>query len=141
MFHRPKVSTVDRLDALTKALEAASQLLDWAAQEIVTIPFEPKGEILGLAVSAISAVTDLKLKLYELRPHLLPSHMKGDQPHRPGNAIYDDTNPLSMNASEEVAILAAIKVLEGIAAPNKNVHLTQLAASELPKLRSLLNET
>lgn len=132
---------MDRLDGLTKALEAASQLLDWAAQEIVAIPFEPKAENLGIAVSAISAVSDLRLKLYELRPQLLPSHMKGKQLQRPRNAIYDDTNPLPVNASEEIAILAAIKVIEGIAAPNKNVHLTQLAASELPKLRSLLNET
>jgi hypothetical protein len=132
---------VDRVDALTKALEAASQLLDWAAQEIVAIPFEPKRENLGLAVSAISLVTDLKLKLYERRPHQLPSHMKGNQPHLPGNAIHDDTNPLPVNASEEIAILAAIKMIEGIAAPNRNVRLTQLAESELPKLRSLLNET
>ena len=132
---------MDRLDALTKVLEATSQLLDWAAQEIVEIPFEPKGDNLGIAVRAISGVTDLKLKLYELRPHLLPSHLRRNQPFPPGNTVYDNANPLPLAAREELAILAAIKVIEGIAAANKNVHLTQLANSQLPKLRSLLSET
>jgi hypothetical protein len=132
---------VDRLDALTKVLEAASQLLDWAAQDIVAIPFEPRRANLDIAVHAISSVTDLKLKLYELRPHLLPSHLRRDQSHPPDQTIHADANPLPADAREELAILVAIKVLEGIAAANKNVHLTQLAASQLPKLRSLLNET
>jgi hypothetical protein len=132
---------VDRLESLTKVLEAASQLLDWAAQEIVAIPFEPKRAHLDIAVAAISSVSDLLLPLYELRPHLSPPHLRKNQTHPLHQPIYSPTNPPPKAVREELAILDAIRVLEGIAAANKNMHLTILAEEQLPKLRSLLNET
>src|SRR5258707_1104987 len=115
MFHGTKCSTVDRLDALTRTLEAASQLLDWAAQEIVAIPFEPKGDNLGIAVSAISAVTDLKLKLYAQMPHLLPSHLRKDQIRQSSQPIYSPTNPPPAAVVEELAVLDAIRVIDRLA--------------------------
>lgn len=130
---------MDRLDALTKTLEAASELLDWAAQEIVAIPLEPKQANLAIAVNAISGLTDLKLKLYDLRPHLLPLHLQDDI--RSASPVYSPGNPLPVAATEELAVLQAILVLEGIAAANRNSHLSQLADEKLPKLRSLLRMT
>lgn len=131
---------MDRLEALLKLLEGSSVLVDRAAQEIVAIPYEPKRQNLKLSVQALSAISDLLLKLYKERPHLTPRHLQPDTNHDLKVKAYDANNPIPPEIQNKLEIATAIKLLESLEA-TRNAHLSIIAEEQLPTLRRLLNET
>lgn len=131
--------TMDREKSLAKNLEAASTIADWAAQDIVAIPFEPKHQNVLSIAEALGIFRDIRFSLYEKRPDLKPMHLGEEASNDKSRVVYDADNPMPLHLQKYLELTQAIELLKCF--HGKNQTLTDIADREIPRLKKILEET
>jgi hypothetical protein len=132
---------MDQEKALAEALNSSSIIADWAAQTIVSIPFEPKIQNVKAIAEALSIFKDISSALYEKRPDLKPDYLKVENSNDPGRVVYGPDNPMPLNLQKCLEITGAINMLKSFQAIGKSQTLVEVADREIPKLQELLEKT
>ncbi len=130
---------MDREKSLAKSLEAASTIADWAAQDVVAIPFEPKHQNVLAISEALGIFKDIRFSLYEKRPDLKPIHLSEKSSNNKSHVVYDADNPIPPHLQKYLELTQAIELLKCF--HGKNQTLADIADREIPKLKKILEET
>ncbi len=131
--------TMDREKSLAKNLEAASTIADWAAQDIVAIPFEPKHQNVLAIADALGIFKDIRFSLYEKRPDLKPIHLSEEVSNDKSRIVYDADNPMPPHLQKCLELAQVIDLLECF--HGRNQTLTDIVDREIPRLKKVLEET
>lgn len=131
---------MDRVEALSEMITGAMNIADWIAQDIVSIPLEPKKDNLHLASLCLSHYKDISHIIYKDRPELKPYYLRDDIKRDPDSETYGPDNPLPEEAIRYLEIANAIEMLKVFSASGKNKILKDIAELEIPKLEARLNQ-
>lgn len=131
---------MDHEQALAKALKASSIFADWAAQEIVEIPFESKTQNIMAIAKALIIFKDISIALYEKRPDLKPEHLKKENDD-PSRTVYSPDNPMPLYLQKYLEITEAIEMLKSFQTIKKSKTLAEIADREIPRLQEILEKT
>lgn len=139
LYFKHKITIMDKEKSLAKHLEAASIVADWAAQDVVAIPFEPKHQNVLALAEALGIFKDIRFSLYEKRPDLKPLHLSEKPSNDKPRVVYDADNPMPPHLQKYLELTQAIELLKCFY--GKNQTLTDIADREIPKLKKILEET
>jgi hypothetical protein len=75
------------LEALYEMLSKAARTLDRAASQVRDIPLKPEREHISHIANAITEIYEVQLKIYPLKPELIPEHLWDMRNGDPGPAL------------------------------------------------------
>ncbi len=128
---------MSKLESLNDNLTQAAKLIDGCSSTIKDSPLEPNKEYIYKIGEILSEIFEIQHAIYDISPALTPEHLREEPDNSPGNIALNYAYKEAMKYEDSGDIESAIDVFKEFIESKYPVHYSDIAKSEIERLRGL----